>query len=623
MTIGTITWGQSSGTTTENTSAFTAHWTGTGTITGSGDSEKIIVSPGEYMESEVVETVIRKIVLRQNKYGAGDDVTISYRTGTTSENCQAASWAVYSVPFVSEGFVQVRLDAPFDPIEIAPASNWTQTAVALVSNDIVTDDDDSDAILPWYSPGNYGASFDYIMGVVFAWWLAIPAHGGDPALPYGWMHMKYDEYWSGLGGDQLQMAISSWILYFAYSGDADAKTDIIGMCDHILANGLSDSGDDWPNIPYPYQNDTWDVLDGDYIQGAGVTMPDKAGSFGLELLHAYKLAEDTDYLNAAIAIANTLSSHVVTGDLTNSPLPFRVETGDGTIIDAYTSNWCPTLEMFEILIALNQGNVSTYASAKTTIVSWLKTYCIPNTKFGPFFEDISGYSDTEINAGTLAMYIMTHRAEWGVSWDDDARACIDWSITNLGDDTWSAYGVRVMQEQTVYANPGQSHSSRDASLELVYADITRDLTRVTNAVRELSWATYMVASTGINTYPGAEVWLTDGYGDYVRHYIRSMAAVPDLAPSDEDHILKSSSVVQSVTYGTGQIDYETFDAASQELLRVTTFTPSGVTAGGSALTHRSSVSDLDSLDGWTYGAGGDIATILRVKHSSSGVVVVT
>ena len=53
----------------------------------------------------------------------------------------------------------------------------------------------------------------------------------------------------------------------------------------------------------------------------------------------------------------------------------------------------------------------------------------------------------------------------------------------------------------------------------------------------------MVDNDGKNRYPNDENWLTDGYGDYVRHFLRAMAAMPELAPSDEEHILSSTSVI--------------------------------------------------------------------------------
>jgi hypothetical protein len=58
----------------------------------------------------------------------------------------------------------------------------------------------------------------------------------------------------------------------------------------------------------------------------------------------------------------------------------------------------------------------------------------------------------------------------------------------------------------------------------------------------------MVDFDGKNRYPGDEPWLTDGYGDYVRHFLRAMDAVPLLTPPDEDHILASTSVIQQADY---------------------------------------------------------------------------
>ena len=106
-----------------------------------------------------------------------------------------------------------------------------------------------------------------------------------------------------------------------------------------------------------------------------------------------------------------------------------------------------------------------------------------------------------------------------------------------------------------------------------------------NAVRELNWATYMVDFDGRNRYPGDEPWLTDGYGDYVRHFLRAMDAIPSLAPPDGNHILSSTSVVQEADYegnlkkfyglGFENIDstkvklfYRTFDQAGNERIKL-------------------------------------------------------
>ena len=91
---------------------FTGNWTGTGTINGAGDAETICLNAGEYMESEVIETGVVTVELLQNNYDiTGDDVLLRYRHGNSEANCLLAAWNDYVAPFVSLGFVQVRLES--------------------------------------------------------------------------------------------------------------------------------------------------------------------------------------------------------------------------------------------------------------------------------------------------------------------------------------------------------------------------------------------------------------------------------------------------------------------------------------------------------------------------------
>jgi hypothetical protein len=103
-------------------------------------------------------------------------------------------------------------------------------------------------------------------------------------------------------------------------------------------------------------------------------------------------------------------------------------------------------------------------------------------------------------------------------------------------------------------------------------------------MRELIWATYSVGDDGRNCFPFDEPWLTDGYGDYIRHYLRAMATYPNLAPP-EDHILSSTSVVQQADYPgyfkkflnpdfnsvdttKARLFYRTFDNWGTEIIRM-------------------------------------------------------
>lgn len=50
--------------------------------------------------------------------------------------------------------------------------------------------------------------------------------------------------------------------------------------------------------------------------------------------------------------------------------------------------------------------------------------------------------------------------------------------------------------------------------------------------------------------------------------LRSMAAAPELAPPDQNHILRTSSAVRAVDYGDDAIAYEKGDADSRERLKL-------------------------------------------------------
>jgi hypothetical protein len=435
-------------------------------------------------------------------------------------------------------------------------------------------------ILPWYS-ADPGLSYDHVLKKVWDYWRLMPHYwesgrafekdfGKNPGLRRFYVMRTQDEF--GVGGDQFGMILSSWSIYYPYSGDRSVVDDMVEQADIYLKNSLSPPDHAWPNLPYPCNTKRRAVYDGDLIQGEGYTQPDKAGSFGAELVTLYKITGDRKYLDAATKIADTLASKTQPGDADHSPLPFRVDTRTGASTWDYTTNWTPTLRLFNSLVQLKQGDVDAYRRASTTISAWLKKYPLQTMKWGPFFEDIGNWSDTQINAVTLAWYILEN-PDWSATGSADARRCLDWAWTNLGVDKFlPGYGVRVMGEQTAYKMEGQSHTARQSSVELRYAEVTGDASRKANAILGLNWATYFVDVDGKNRYPNPEtyeLWWTDGYGDFVRHYVRAMAAAPELAPSNRDCLLRSSSVIREIEYGPSQIRYTAFDESGEEVFRLT------------------------------------------------------
>jgi hypothetical protein len=68
----------------------------------------------------------------------------------------------------------------------------------------------------------------------------------------------------------------------------------------------------------------------------------------------------------------------------------------------YTTNWTGALRLFDSLVALGKGRVTEYERARRLVSYWLRAHPLKSQRWGPFFEDINIYSDTQINAGTMA-----------------------------------------------------------------------------------------------------------------------------------------------------------------------------------------------------------------------------
>jgi hypothetical protein len=470
--------------------------------------------------------------------------------------------------------------------------------------------DKAGRLVAWFAEEE-GASYDHVVRLTWRFWHQM--RRCENGVPYYLQHQVWKpgaDDPRGLGGDQISMAMSSWNLLYAYTGDADVVADMRLMADYWLAHGLTPSTSAWALMPLPYNLEPHSGrYDGDMRAGPGVLQPDKAGSFGAELLTLYKITADRRYLDAAKHIAEMLASTVREGDEQRSPWPFRVDAATGAaakprpgfgryddgrappLAAEYTANWTGTLRLFDGLAALGVKTEG-MARARAMTRNWLLNVPLATNNWGPFFEDIVEMSNTAINADTMAQYLLEHpEIPSAVS---NARRILDWVERTFANQNYGVLGVVPINEQTVYQQPGNSHTARHASVELLYAERTGDWSSKEAQVRRLNWATYTVDDDGKNKYPGDDIWLTDGYGDYVRHYLRAMAASPDLAPADQNHLLRSSSVIKTVTYGADRIVYTKFDGRSTERLKLGAWTPGTVTGGTLRWAADTHVADIDA-----------------------------
>jgi hypothetical protein len=208
-----------------------------------------------------------------------------------------------------------------------------------------------------------------------------------------------------------------------------------------------------------------------------------------------------------------------------------------------------------------------------------------------------------------------------------AKRILDWvesffakdSVTMAGlREKGFQWGAQVLSEQVNDMDKMASHTARYASVCALYYEVTGDRSYKERAFRSFNWATYASRGDGLvlaSLDQPTGFWFSDGYGDYLRHFQRGMASVPQWAPPKESHLLGSTSVVRSVHYGSNRIDYLTFDNKSREVLRLRE-PPMTIRAGGILLPR------LDDFQGHNQGytmrkiAGGGF--VVRIRHEHSG-----
>jgi hypothetical protein len=137
-----------------------------------------------------------------------------------------------------------------------------------------------------------------------------------------------------------------------------------------------------------------------------------------------------------------------------------------------------------------------------------------------------------------------------------------WWVKN----TFGEKGMNAINEQTGCYLPMGSHTSRYASICAMWYEHSNDPWFKEEAYRFFNHASYMaepdgVVQTGHNW--GSEIWFSDGYTDYIRHFMEGLAAVPEWSPAGENHLLRSTSVVQKIKYLDKQITYQTYDKDSK------------------------------------------------------------
>jgi hypothetical protein len=420
-------------------------------------------------------------------------------------------------------------------------ATYTTTSVALVVIDtfnghtVYGDANQGNKVIPWQS--------FYLVASTAVSWLVnqcpldpatkLPAYYSQAYLNPG-DPPTVSDYWQCNPAGLLSMLIDSGTAWSSFSGDATLLMLAVSLANYHLAHGLTPSTDKWPSVPYAGSTQGQATYNGLEKTNAGVEVlgviePDKVGEAGWQLANLYSTTKNLAYLNAAINNANALVANI-RPSTSSSPWPFRAYASNGNVIADYSSDVIRPIQLFDALIALNVGNVASYQATRTKAWNWLMSGPVANNQWYNYFEDIPDGTANINNYVPLetARYLLLNPNSDPNSLAK-AQAIVTFVESALGSSQW---GASIMTEQQAYNFAMGSHTSRYGSVLALIAKATGDATLKEKAYRALSWATYEENADGqvvafIASGQPTQIWFSDGYGDYVRHFVSAMNTFPE------------------------------------------------------------------------------------------------
>ena len=248
----------------------------------------------------------------------------------------------------------------------------------------------------------------------------------------------------------------------------------------------------------------------------------------------------------------------------------------GVIISEYCSHVVEPIKLFdEFLKIRKQVNLSdeqadSYKHARDLAWEWLysKSGPMKTSIWNAYFEDIYNDPDrsnrNQLTPMETARYLISNP-----ELDPELEVTIPGLIHWVGS-VFGTEGMDAIKEQTECYEPMGSHTSRYASICAMWHEYTGDPWYKEEAYRFFNFATYMTDKNGVvRVGPNwASSWFSDGYSDYIRHFMDGIRAIPEWAPPGENHLVKSTSIVTNIDYGADKINYSTYDRDSKDAFRL-------------------------------------------------------
>lgn len=406
--------------------------------------------------------------------------------------------------------------------------------------------------------------------------------------------------------------IEAFLNYYNYSGQREAVRRARELADWTIAHSTPAEWK-WPFLPWSTfsEGKPGGYEDKDNLQ------PDKVGYMGLSYTRLYEVTGERKYLDAARKAADTLTLQQ-SGD---GSWPFRVNPQTGVVFQQYTAALFMNVAFLEKMFSLTHN--PDYKNAQITAWMWMLRNPIRTNNWSGLYEDIPKGVESQVHYSPLQTIRLLLRYRSPVnesSYMEHARKLFDYTMDGL------AFVDRdmglLLREQTGYlaATPSSTMNWSMMAAEFYLATGEKRYRDTTlEAVRMVTRYGLKPDGRTNNTVLGGRIYGNQGSwysltSPVVRYLYQDMGCLPELAPMDETHLLRTSTQVRQIQYEKRRVVYRTLPK-SIDLLKLAS-APREVRAGGKRLT---ASPKLAAGNSFLYNPHSHV---LLVRHTDPSVEVI-
>ena len=436
-------------------------------------------------------------------------------------------------------------------------------------------------------------------------------------------------------GYRFHYTVMALVDYYRYTGDPAALAHLQMQCDHCLDFTLTppDHGA-WPRFPIsvPFKGDPYGHADTNWIQ------LDLSAHEGLALARAYQLVGEPRWLEAVKHWGDLFARNCEFNPAHRpwnryaTALPFIGDIGFAIPVrpgdpNHLTGSTAMIVEFLDELIRLGHtGRHGEIVKARDRGLGYLRDTVLPawtaRDAWGRFFWDGEGLWQHIGPTDSAARVFMAH-PDFFPHWRTDARNVMSLYLNNatvITGDTFS--GAWAYPESSVCCEDSLDYSPIEMAAAFAQLGVragdewARELAR-----RQILLGTYHCEENGIvrDRLSGGQLvandWFKIVHPMPLHLVLQTIGWLPEiLGANRENHLVRSSSVVNWVRYGAGEVAFTTFAAPanSVDVLRLA-FVPGTVEADGHRLRLRSNL----NANGCTVQRLNNGDCILIVRHDGA------